>query len=103
MSTIKSAVVEPVFTDEKGAAVILGWAVQTLQRKRSRGEGPPYYRQPRLIRYNIRELCDWMQKFRVEPTPRAVNLDEKRGRPRKYPLVINGIVVKPAAAKALPL
>lgn len=92
--------IQPQFTDEKGAALILGWSVKTLQKKRSRGEGPPYYRQPRLIRYNIQELSDWMQRFRVEPAPKPVNVDEKRGRPRKYPLIIDGVVVKPAAVGA---
>jgi len=87
------------FLNEKEAAAFLGCSVQFLQKQRSRGSGPTYYRQPRLIRYDIEDLELWMRKHRVEPEPKPINLLEKRGRPRKYPLIIDGKIVKPAAAR----
>jgi predicted DNA-binding transcriptional regulator AlpA len=37
-----------------------------LRLRRMRGEGPPYIKIGRAVRYDIRDLDDWLNKHRVE-------------------------------------
>jgi predicted DNA-binding transcriptional regulator AlpA len=49
------------------AAEMLGLHPQTLRNKRSKGEGPPYYRIGRSIRYWSEDLISYIQERKIEP------------------------------------
>jgi predicted DNA-binding transcriptional regulator AlpA len=38
----------------------LGWAKKTLDNRRSRGEGPPYVRVGRSVRYSRQAVAEWL-------------------------------------------
>ncbi len=45
--------------DERAAAAALGLSVRTLQAWRCRGNGPPYVKAGRAVRYNSAALMNW--------------------------------------------
>ncbi len=49
------------------AADILGLAVQTLRNMRCRGEGPPYIKLGRAIRYWPEDLIGYLQERKIQP------------------------------------
>ncbi len=51
-------------TDENGAAVILNVEPPSLRAWRRKGQGPPYLRIGRLIRYSIEDLEEWLAQRR---------------------------------------
>jgi hypothetical protein len=53
--------------DTVAAAAYLGCSTQLLEIARHKGEGPPYSRITKRIRYKRSDLDDWMLKRRVEP------------------------------------
>lgn len=55
---------ESPFLNTRQAAHYLGLSPRHLERMRSRGEGPPFRRHSRFIRYHIDELDDWSQASR---------------------------------------
>ena len=60
---------EPRDIAEADAAKIVGLAPSTLAKMRSRGDGPPYIKTGRIVRYPVRELRAWLSSrtFRSEP------------------------------------
>ena len=51
---------------EADAAEITGFAIQTLRNKRHTGDGPPYIKKGRAVRYPLADLISWMESDRVE-------------------------------------
>ncbi|MFZ7126962.1 MAG: helix-turn-helix transcriptional regulator [Desulfobacterales bacterium] len=54
------------YLKENEAAELTGFAVQTLRNKRHIGEGPPYIKKGRAVRYPLQDLITWMESDRVE-------------------------------------
>ena len=50
------------FLNTEQAAYYLGLSPRTLQRKRSKGGGPPYRRHFRFVRYHVDELDTWSRE-----------------------------------------
>ncbi|MFC6214622.1 helix-turn-helix domain-containing protein [Fodinicurvata halophila] len=61
--------VDPAYLDsaitEQGAAALLGAEVPTLRRWRQVGDGPPFLRIGRLVRYRRADLVSWMRSCRM--------------------------------------
>ena len=56
-----SAEVEPAYVDEKKAARIIAMSVSKLQKLRAAGDGPPYSKVGRLVRYRAEDLHTFMR------------------------------------------
>jgi len=54
------------YLNTKQAAEYLGLSHQFLEIARHRGEGPPFYKLSRIIRYRRAHLDEWMDRFRRE-------------------------------------
>jgi hypothetical protein len=52
------------FLNSKQAAFYLGLSTRHLERMRSRGEGPPYRRHARYVRYHVDDLIAWSEDTR---------------------------------------
>lgn len=57
-----------VVTDTHGAAARTGLAVATLEKRRLTGDGPPFVRLGRSIRYRVSDLDDWLASHIVSST-----------------------------------
>lgn len=71
---VKAAVNAAVGGDlvvEIQAAEHINRSVRTLQMWRYRGEGPPYIKAGKAVRYSIRDLDAWLLEHRVEPRKAA--------------------------------
>ncbi len=55
------------YLNEKKAAEISGLSVNWLQRARWAGDGPPYAKVNRSVRYEIGALLRWMEERTVSP------------------------------------
>jgi excisionase family DNA binding protein len=53
---------ESEYFTTKDAAQYLGVSHQYLELARHRGEGPPYYKLSRAIRYKRSDLDEWMNR-----------------------------------------
>lgn len=53
------------------AARFVGLAPKTLEKMRSAGEGPPYFRIGAAVVYDEQDLEDWLGQHRVETAPEA--------------------------------
>jgi hypothetical protein len=53
--------------NETQAAEILGRAVQTLRNDRHLCQGPPYIKIGRSVRYQIRDLLNYLENHRIDP------------------------------------
>jgi hypothetical protein len=51
----------PLVVDTEGAAARLGLNPRTLENQRSRGDGPPFVRLGRAIRYRIADLDAYVE------------------------------------------
>ncbi len=58
----------PKYINEKKVAAIMDCAVQTLRNKRFKGEGPPYSKIGRAVRYSERDVIQYMEARKVTPT-----------------------------------
>lgn len=58
----------PLFLDERQAARLLGCSVRKLQRHRADGDGAPYLKLGRLVRYEVTTLLDWARSKRRSST-----------------------------------
>ncbi len=47
-------------TDTEGAAVLLGMTPETLRNWRYRGDGPPFLKVGRSVRYRLFDLAEWL-------------------------------------------
>ena len=66
----KSIIVKTV--DEKAAARILGIAVQTLRNWRHIRKGPAYIKMGRSVRYQIKDLQEYLDDRRIDPSQHEV-------------------------------
>ena len=57
------------FIPEKTAARMFGLSVSWFQKRRSYGDGPPYYKIGGAIRYDVSELQKWMRWHCVRHDP----------------------------------
>lgn len=57
-------------TDE--AAELIGWAPNTLEKKRVTGGSPPYLKLGRSVRYREEDLHDWLSARVVSSTSEPV-------------------------------
>jgi predicted DNA-binding transcriptional regulator AlpA len=48
------------------AGPIIGLKPQTLRNQRSKGEGPPYYKIGRAVRYLEKDLLDYLEKRKIQ-------------------------------------
>lgn len=76
-------VVQPQYLNTEEAAAYLGIAAITLEKWRTLRIGPAYTSLPRCTRYAVKDLDDFMTRFRTEAADKPFNPDERRGRPRK--------------------
>ena len=53
------------------AARFVGLAPRTLEKMRSAGEGPAYFRIGTAVVYDESDLSDWLRRRRVEPRHRG--------------------------------
>jgi predicted DNA-binding transcriptional regulator AlpA len=58
--------------DTKGASEHIGLAESTLERARVRGDGPPYVKLGRSVRYRICDLDRWVAARLVSSTSERV-------------------------------
>lgn len=58
--------------DEKQAARLLAVAVQTLRNWRHQRRGPAYIKMGRAVRYQIKDLEDFMDKRKIDPDQNEV-------------------------------
>jgi len=56
----------PQYLDERQVARMIGRAVQTLRNDRHKGQGLPYVKFGRLVRYSVRDVHVFMESHRVE-------------------------------------
>jgi predicted DNA-binding transcriptional regulator AlpA len=54
--------------DEREVAEITGESTRTWERRRASGDGPPYYRLGRSIRYDRNEVLEWVRQRRRKST-----------------------------------
>jgi len=50
--------------DRKRAAELIGVSVTWLDRRRPRGEGPPYYEIGGVVRYDVADIQAWLSTHR---------------------------------------
>jgi predicted DNA-binding transcriptional regulator AlpA len=51
---------DPALTDTAGASAHVGVPARTLEHWRYVGEGPPYYKLGRSVRYDLAALDEWL-------------------------------------------
>ena len=77
----------PQLVPERDAASYLHMAVPTLRKWRVFGDGPPFYKLGRNIRYDIADLDAWIAARRYTSTSAVQNGVDKRlhhGHPRAF-------------------
>ncbi|MDE0006560.1 MAG: helix-turn-helix domain-containing protein [Rhodospirillaceae bacterium] len=57
----------PTYLSTRQAAELLGLSPRTLERYRGAGEGPPFMKMGRQVRYARVDLDDWMEEGRLPP------------------------------------
>lgn len=58
--------------DTKGAAEQLGWAPNTLEKRRVTGDGPPFVKLGRSVRYRVSDLEAYLAARVVASTSQKV-------------------------------
>lgn len=59
----------PRYVNEKEVSRITGRAVQTLRNERFRGQGIPYVKVGRAVRYRLSDVIDFMEARKVKTVP----------------------------------
>lgn len=59
----------PKYIDEREVSKITGRAIQTLRNDRHKGQGLPYRKFNRQVRYRLDEVIDAMESRRIQPEP----------------------------------
>lgn len=59
---------EVLVVDTQGAALRTGLSVATLEKKRVHGNGPPFLKLGRSVRYRLADLDEWMARRLVAST-----------------------------------
>ena len=57
----------PKYVDEKVAAGVTGFCVQTLRNQRSAGRGIPYYKVGKSVKYKLDDVVEFMERHKVVP------------------------------------
>jgi len=55
----------PSHSNEREAAVMISVSVKTLQRWRHNRSGPPYIKLKHLVRYSVKDLQSWLDRYKV--------------------------------------
>jgi predicted DNA-binding transcriptional regulator AlpA len=55
------------FIKEEAVAKIIGVAVQTLRNWRCQQRGPAYIKAGRAVRYDLEDICAFMQRKKIDP------------------------------------
>lgn len=58
--------------EEEAAAPLIGWSVSTLQKKRVAGDGPPYVKLGRSVRYRPEDLEAYVVERTISSTSQIV-------------------------------
>ena len=58
--------------NEKNAARLLGIAVQTLRNWRHQRRGPAYVKMGRSVRYQLKDIQDYLDKRKIDPEGKKV-------------------------------
>jgi hypothetical protein len=59
----------PRYVDEKEVSRIIGRAVQTLRNDRFRGQGVPYVKMGRAVRYRLSDVIAFMEDRKIKTAP----------------------------------
>jgi len=60
------------------ASAFTGISIQELERRRREEDKPKFcYVGPRMIRYSVADLCDWLDSFKVSNTAEGMELHRK--------------------------
>jgi hypothetical protein len=62
----KESVLFPEYLNPKQAATLTGFTPKALERMRQRGDGPPFLKRGKSIRYAVADLRAWMEAGRVD-------------------------------------
>lgn len=54
------------YVDEKKVAKITGFALSTLRNDRHRGQGIPYVKRGRAVRYLLSDVYGWMESRKIK-------------------------------------
>ena len=69
-----------MYLTEQEAADYLGVSLCTLQRWRKKGRDfPPYFKLGRSLRYDEKDLNEWIEGIKVKPTPDPGYIREVKG------------------------
>jgi predicted DNA-binding transcriptional regulator AlpA len=55
------------YLNEKEVAALIGFAVQSLRNWRFLGREPGYIKMGRSVRYQLKDVLEWMESHRIEP------------------------------------
>ena len=61
----------PELVDEKTVSKRFHFSLNTLRYWRSIGDGPPFVKFGRAVRYNVAQLLDYIRRHTCEPKTRA--------------------------------
>jgi hypothetical protein len=64
---VNLSISENQIVDENEAARIIGRAVQTLRNDRHLRQGPAYIKLGRSVRYQVKDLIDYLQRNKIDP------------------------------------
>jgi predicted DNA-binding transcriptional regulator AlpA len=56
----------PQYIDEGKVSQITGVALSTLRNNRSRGQGIPYIKIGRSVRYDLQDVIEFMESHKIE-------------------------------------
>jgi hypothetical protein len=55
------------FVDEQTVSKLVGRALQTLRNDRFEGKGLPYVKVGRSVRYDLKDVVDYMEQHKIVP------------------------------------
>lgn len=68
MTKPKKVPLQPVLVAEDVAAAEVGCTVANIRAMRHKGNGPPFYKINRMVRYDLNEVKAWLAAKRVTST-----------------------------------
>ena len=54
------------YLNEKEVAELIGFSVQSLRNWRFLGRGPSYIKVGRAVRYQLKDILNWIESHRIE-------------------------------------
>lgn len=70
-TALTTSFVQPLAVDTEGAAALTNISASTLEKMRVRGDGPPYAKVGKIVRYLVDDLHGFMANARVNSTSEA--------------------------------